>query len=117
MKKSLFFVLLLVLTVIISGCVDDKANNKQNNIQKTTSNNTQSTNNQKANFISPEQAQKIAQTYIEEPGAVAGTPKLIDINGMQVYIVPVLMNGTTVGEIHIDATTGQNVGGAGGVLP
>jgi hypothetical protein len=31
-----------------------------------------------------------------------------------VYIVPVIDNGTTVGEITIDAITGENLGGAGG---
>ncbi len=64
--------------------------------------------------ISSAEAKKIAQKYIEEPGATAGTPKLSKIDGDYVYIVPVMQNGTTVGEIDIDALTGKNVGGAGG---
>lgn len=64
--------------------------------------------------ISSKQAKSIAQTYISQPGAVAGTPKLKTINGTKVYIVPVIENGKTRGEIWIDAQTGENVGGAGG---
>jgi uncharacterized membrane protein YkoI len=64
--------------------------------------------------ISSAEAQKIAQKYIEQPGASAGTPKLIKTNGQYVYAVPVIDNGTTVGEIDINALTGKNVGGAGG---
>lgn len=73
---------------------------------------TSDTGNQKK--ISSAEAKKIAQKYIEEPGATAGTPKLSKIDGNYVYIVPVMQNGTTVGEIDIDALTGKNVGGAGG---
>lgn len=61
--------------------------------------------------ISPAEAQKIAQKYIEEPGATTGTPTLSN----NVYTVPVMLNGTNVGEIDINAITGKNVGGAGGV--
>jgi uncharacterized membrane protein YkoI len=64
--------------------------------------------------ISTNKAQEIAQKYIEEPGAKAGTPKLSNINGKAVYIVPVILNGEQVGEIEIDAETGENLGGAGG---
>ncbi len=64
--------------------------------------------------ISPAKAQEIAQKYIEEPGTTAGTPKLIKTNGQYIYVVPVIDNGTTVGEINIDAINGKNVGGAGG---
>ncbi len=67
------------------------------------------------NQISEERAQKIAQKYIEEPGAKAGKPKLGDMDGKKVYTVPVLLKGDTVGEIYISATTGKNLGGAGGV--
>ena len=31
-----------------------------------------------------------------------------------VYIVPIIENGQNVGEITIDAETGENLGGAGG---
>ena len=60
--------------------------------------------------ISPAEAQKIAQKYIEVSNATAGTPTLAD----GIYTVPVMINGTNVGEIDIDALTGKNVGGAGG---
>ena len=64
--------------------------------------------------ISSAEAQKTAQKYIDVQGATAGTPKLIKINGQYIYAVPVIDNGTNVGEIDINAITGKNVGGAGG---
>ncbi len=64
--------------------------------------------------ISSSEAQNIASSYIEEPSATAGTPRLIDDGGQKIYIVPVILNGSTVGQIEIDAYTGKNVGGAGG---
>jgi hypothetical protein len=56
----------------------------------------------------------IANSYIEEHGATAGTPQLVDMNGKKIYIVLVLMDGSNVGQIHINAITGENVGGAAG---
>jgi cytoskeletal protein RodZ len=64
--------------------------------------------------ISPAEAQNIADTYIQVPGAIAGTPKLVYQSNKLVYIVPVMENGTNVGEIDIDAQNGHNLGGAGG---
>ncbi|MEN6291023.1 MAG: PepSY domain-containing protein [Methanobacterium sp.] len=64
--------------------------------------------------ITSEEAQKIAQKYIDVQGATAGTPKLIKTDGQYIYVVPVIDNGTNVGEIDINAITGKNVGGAGG---
>ena len=64
--------------------------------------------------ISAADAQKIASTYIEVSNATAGTPELVNQSGRLVYIVPVVSNGSNVGEIDIDAQTGQNLGGAGG---
>ena len=64
--------------------------------------------------ITSTEAQKIAQKYIDVQGATAGTPKLIKTNGQCIYVVPVIDNGTNVGEIDINAITGKNVGGAGG---
>ena len=64
--------------------------------------------------ISSAEAQKIAQKYIEEPGATAGKPLLSKTGGKYVYTVPVMQNKKNVGEIDIDATSGKNVGGAGG---
>lgn len=65
-------------------------------------------------LISASEAQSTAQKYIQEPGATAGNPDLKTLNGEQVYVVPVILNGKTVGEIDIDAISGNNVGGAGG---
>lgn len=64
-------------------------------------------------LISASQAQKNAQKYIKDEGAKTGTPKLGKINGNDVYFVPVIKNNQTVGEIYIDAHTGENTGGAG----
>lgn len=64
--------------------------------------------------VSSSEAKKIAEGYIQQEGAVAGTPVIKSIGGKKVYVVPVKMNGETVGEIYIDPNTGKNVGGAGG---
>jgi cytoskeletal protein RodZ len=64
--------------------------------------------------VSSSEAKKIAEGYIQQEGAVAGTPVIKNIGGKKVYVVPVKMNGETVGEIYIDPNTGKNVGGAGG---
>lgn len=83
---------------------------QQNNVDNNKSNSNTST----PKIISVAKAQEIAQKYIEEPGAKAGTPKLTGADGKKVYIVPVMLNGEQVGEIEIDALTGENLGGAGG---
>ena len=64
--------------------------------------------------ISSSEAKSIAQKYIKQEGATAGTPRLVTLNGKRVYIVPVEINGQAVGEIYIDPVTGENLGGAGG---
>ncbi len=64
--------------------------------------------------VSSSEAKKIAQSYIKQEGAVAGTPRLVKMNGKTVYLVPIEMNGKAVGEIYIDPITGKNLGGAGG---
>lgn len=64
--------------------------------------------------VSSSEAKKIAEGYIQQEGAVAGTPVIKTIGGKKVYVVPVQMNGENVGEIYIDPSTGKNVGGAGG---
>lgn len=66
--------------------------------------------------ISPEEAQEIAAKFVKETGAQVGTPQLSEIEGQLVYTVPVISNGTSIGEITISAITGKNMGGAGGVL-
>jgi non-ribosomal peptide synthetase component E (peptide arylation enzyme) len=64
--------------------------------------------------ISSAEAQNIAANYIQVSGAITGTPKLVYQSNKLVYVVPVMVNGTNVGEIDIDAQTGHNLGGAGG---
>jgi len=80
------------------------------NVIKNTTSNTDKT----QSNISPAKAQAIAKTYIEVSGATVGTPKLVNQDGTLVYIVPVINNNSTVGEIDINAKTGKNLGGAGG---
>lgn len=64
--------------------------------------------------ISSSKAKNIAEKYIEQEGATAGTPELKTVDGKKIYVVPIEMNGSSVGEIYIDPTTGENLGGAGG---
>ncbi|MGB9936439.1 MAG: PepSY domain-containing protein [Methanobacterium sp.] len=80
----------------------------------TTSGESQSGNGGSNVKISPAQAKSIAQKSIAQEGATTGAPKLITMNGTKVYVVPVIDNGKTAGEIWIDAQTGENIGGAGG---
>ena len=82
--------------------LSDKTNTMNNNSIKS--------DNQKS--ISQVEAKTIAQKYIKEPKATTGTPILNKTNG--IYTVPVKINGSNVGEIYIDASTGKNLGGAGG---
>jgi len=88
-------------------------NNTTTTTTTVATNNSQNTESSQ-NLISSAEAQSIAQTYIIQPNAQAGTPILKEINGEQIYTVPVILNGNNVGEIDIDAQTGKNVGGAGG---
>jgi uncharacterized membrane protein YkoI len=83
-----------------------------NTTQNTNSNTPTQTSTKKT--ISSAEAMKIANTYIEVSNATAGTPSLITQDNKLVYVVPVIDNGTNVGEIDIDAQTGANLGGAGG---
>jgi uncharacterized membrane protein YkoI len=73
-----------------------------------------SQNNKSQINISKTEARNIAANYIQVSGAVAGIPTLVYQSNKLVYIVPVMENGTNVGEIDIDAQTGHNLGGAGG---
>lgn len=105
-------IILMMVVVAVSGCLDTGSNQKpQNNLSNQVQNVTNLTN---ATNITATQAQELANKYIEQAGATAGTPQLTTVNGKQVYVVPIVMNGKTVGQIEIDATTGQNLGGAGG---
>ncbi|MGB9980603.1 PepSY domain-containing protein [Methanobacterium sp.] len=81
------------------------------------SNNTNSTNNTNINntntTVSAQQAQKIAQAYILESGAEAGTPTLNTwSDGRLVWSVPIIgSNGEKEGvSIYIDAQTGARLG-------
>jgi len=113
MKKISIIGLLtiLVLVIGISGCVGNTQTNNTSNQtvqQNTTQNSTNGT-------VSAQEAKKTAQKYIKEPGATAGEPTLINTDGNQKYIVPVMLKGNQIGEVIIDAQTGENQGGAGGV--
>lgn len=121
-NKSMIVIVAVVAIMVIgiaaygsAGKLNSTNQTKQNlsdNINNSVPTNSQAT---EQSIISASEAQSIAQKYIEEPGAKAGTPNLAEENGQKIYIVPVILNGQTVGEIHIDAITGNNVGGAGGV--
>lgn len=114
-KSVISLLAIIILLVGISGCIDTQntnSTNYQTSGQNTTVNDTQNTT---AAKISAEEAKKTAAKYIEEPGATAGEPVLINTDGKSTYIVPVILNGNQVGEILIDAQTGENMGGAGGV--
>ena len=123
-KKLVVTVVVLVAIVGIAFAAYSNTNTKNSantinstspekvnvNVIKNTTSNTDKT----QSTISPAKAQEIAKTYIEVSGATAGTPKLQNQDGTLVYIVPVIDNNSTVGEIDIDAKTGKNIGGAGG---
>lgn len=126
MLRSVIVILAIAVIVVIGVAAytgDNKSNPSSNQIDKNIPNNTMNNshqviiqqNNSGKTMISASEAQEIAQKYIEEPGATAGTPHLVEFNGQMIYVVPVIMNGKTVGQIEIDAYTGKNVGGAGGV--
>ena len=67
------------------------------------------------NLLTPQEAKLISEKYINQTGVIPGTPALVNECGKKVYVVPVLDNQTIVGEIHIDAHSGKNLGGAGGI--
>jgi uncharacterized membrane protein YkoI len=126
LNKSILIILGLVIVVVIgagiyAGSLQVKPTSQVGNtdvITITNSNTPEINNSQNSSgkkMISATEAQSIAQTYIEEPDATAGTPSIVEIDGQMVYVVPVLMDGDVVGQIDIDAYTGKNVGGAGGV--
>jgi uncharacterized membrane protein YkoI len=87
---------------------------KQTSSGDLTSKSNTATENENSNIISASEAKEIAQKYIEVSTATSGTPKLIKSGETMIYVVPVIDNGQVVGEIEINAQTGENVGGAGG---
>ena len=104
----------LVFATIGNSNNKNNTNNSTSQVQNQIQSNDNITNNNTQTKISSTEAQKIASKYIEVSTATAGTPKLVNQDNNLVYIVPVIDNGTTVGEITIDAITGENLGGAGG---
>ena len=112
-------VTVVALALVASGIPEDdsKQLKKEELAAMDTNNTTNSSNKTKniKNIISPAEAQEIAEKFIKEPGATPGIPKWDEEDGEMVYIVPVVINGTSVGEITINALTGENMGGAGGV--
>jgi len=122
-KKAIIAVVVILAAAAIvfaaeNTAPNNSASNSNQEIQQNSANNANngstSNNNDAQTKISAAEAKKIAEKYIEEPGASAGTPKLSKQDGNLVYTVPVIMNGKNVGEIDIDAQTGENLGGAGG---
>ncbi|MDO5836764.1 MAG: PepSY domain-containing protein [Methanobacterium sp.] len=121
-KKStkilvLMAVMLTVLTVVMlalfaSGAPENSG--KEQKKQKIAAENNNTNISEKVT-ISPQEAQEIAEKFVKESGAQLGIPKLIEIEGQMVYSVPIMINGTNVGEITINAITGKNMGCAGGV--
>lgn len=125
MKKAIAVTLVVVVAIIgVAMALNSTVNSKNSTNNSTSSDtaknvvvgNTSTNNNQSVdNMISSSEAQKKASEYINQTGAYAGTPKLVNQDGTMVYIVPVIYNGQTAGEIDIDAQTGRNLGGAGGI--
>ncbi|MBZ2165371.1 PepSY domain-containing protein [Methanobacterium spitsbergense] len=122
MMKKIIVALVILVAVLGLGFATIGNTAKKNTTNNTTSPATQqivtNTNNTTDNStntnITSAEAQKIASKYIAVSGAIAGTPTLTKQNNKLVYIVPVIDNGKNVGEIDIDAQTGENLGGAGG---
>lgn len=63
-------------------------------------------------MITKKEAQKIASKYMK---ATPGMPTLKTKGKSKIFVVPALVKGKQKGEIWIDAETGKNLGGAGGV--
>lgn len=64
----------------------------------------------------PEEIKKmlVQNNVIQDSTASAGTPVLTTLDGKQVYNVPILINNNQVGEVVVDAYTGEIIEGAGG---
>lgn len=130
LSKPIIAVLALVMVVVVGAGIyagsnqvtpnspadnTDIMNITSDNDAMQDDDNTNSQNDSGQTMITATEAQKIAETFIEEENASAGTPHLAEIEGQAIYIVPVIIDGSTVGQIEIDAYSGKNVGGAGGV--
>ena len=64
--------------------------------------------------VTSAQAKIYAQASIQESSASAGTPKLMTLDGKQVYNVPIIVDSKSVGYVFVDAQTGAIIEGAGG---
>ncbi|WP_414469543.1 PepSY domain-containing protein [Methanobacterium sp. ACI-7] len=114
-KSVLSFIAILVLIVGISGCVEDNPNTTNTSNQTVQQNSSANNNVSAVNVkISSEEAKNIAKKYINQSGATPGEP-MLKTEGDKIYIVPIIVNGNNAGEIFIDAQTGENKGGIGGV--
>lgn len=114
-KSVMGLIAVLVILVGISGCVTNSQNNTttvNQTVQQNTTDNV--TYNSSGANVSAEEAKNVAKRYIE-PGATAGEPTLINTDGKSTYMVPVILKGNQVGQIIIDAQTGEFIAGAGGV--
>jgi uncharacterized membrane protein YkoI len=96
------------------GDAENETSNDSKTIQQPEDDNSSENTSTDTTIIPASQAKKLAGKYIEEPGATAGTPELVTSGDRKIYLVPVIYNGEPVGEIEIDAVTGENLGGAGG---
>jgi len=105
----------VALALAAFGSSENDLKPEKENMSTEDTNNTTVANKTNEVKITPAKAQQIAEKFIEESGATAGIPTLDEIDGEMIYTVPVVINGTTVGEININAMTGENMGGAGGV--
>ncbi len=107
----------LVILVSISGCVTNEqtSNTTTGNqtVQQNTTGNT--TFNSTGANISAEEAKNVAKKHIGQQGATVSEPTLINTDGKVTYMVPVMSKGNQIGEIIVDAKTGEFVDGAGGV--
>jgi len=114
-KSVISLIAVLIVLVSISGCItnDQTSNTDNQTVQQNTTGNT--TSNSAGTNVSAADAKKIAKKYIQQPGATAGEPTLINTDGKSTYMVPVMLNDNQIGEIIVDAQTGEFVDGAGGV--
>jgi uncharacterized membrane protein YkoI len=117
-KSVIGLMAVLIIIIGISGCLtNNQTNNTTNTSNQTVQQNTtgNTTSYSTGANVSAETAKNIAKKYIGQPGATAGDPTLVNTDGKPTYIVPVMLNGSQVGEIIIDTQTGKFIDGAGGV--
>src|SRR5512141_977456 len=102
-KKSIIAIVVIVAAaaMVFAAGSADQNNSASNSNQETQQNSADTgitsdkTDNQST--ISAAKAKTIAEKYIEEPGASAGTPTLSKQGSKLVYTVPVILNGENVG--------------------